>query len=150
MNHRTDPHNCHDCGAKPGEVHGMNCDVERCSISGGIRYYDPLTGDSLNLETAKMISMARCAAVSYRTENIGIEKAQDIYKKLFSGSKCHASPAMHQATPMLELKTFEQNVLYMQATEGVTHIDKKGRCWSGNLQGWVQQRQLLPNHYVEG
>jgi hypothetical protein len=62
----------------------------------------------------------------------------------------NSSPAMHQATPMLEWKTFDQNVLYMQATEGVTHIDKKGRCWSGNLQGWVQQRQLLPNHYTEG
>lgn len=62
----------------------------------------------------------------------------------------NSSPAMHQATPMLEWKTFDQNVLYMQATEGVTHIDKKGRCWSGNLQGWVQQRQLLPNHCVEG
>lgn len=27
--------NCHDCDAKPGEVHLDNCDVERCSICGG-------------------------------------------------------------------------------------------------------------------
>jgi hypothetical protein len=27
--------NCHDCGAKPGEVHQSGCDVEHCSVCGG-------------------------------------------------------------------------------------------------------------------
>ena len=28
---------CHDCGAKPGEIHSENCDVQRCSACGGQR-----------------------------------------------------------------------------------------------------------------
>jgi len=26
---------CHDCKAKPGELHGSGCDVERCILCGG-------------------------------------------------------------------------------------------------------------------
>ena len=134
----------------PGDWHLPYITTYRGEYSEWTDYIDPLSGESLSIETARTVSMARCAAVSYRTEDIGLEKAQDIYKKLFSGQKVHASPAMHQATPMEDLSTITKKLEYMFETEGVTHLDRFGSLWSGNLQGWIQYRQLLPNHYKRG
>lgn len=134
----------------PDEWHLPYITTYRGEYCEWLDYLDPLSGESLSLETARTVSMARCAAVSYRTEDIGVEKAQDIYTKLFSGQKVHASPAMHQATPMEDLPTITKKLEYMFGTEGVTHLDRYGALWSGNLQGWIQYRQLLPNHYKRG
>ena len=106
------------------------------------RKYTVVNNSNKESKIADYEGMVYCASVSGSV--LIVRRNGKVY---LSGN---SSPAMHQATPMLEWNTLEQSVYYMQATEGVTHVDKKGRCWSGNLQGWIQQRQLLPNHYAEG
>ncbi|ADP02529.1 thymidylate synthase [Salmonella phage PVPSE1] len=111
----------------------------------------------LTVDEAKAISASCCAQVSYRVLNNTKEKALDIYGKLLSGNKVHASPFEHVATPMKgEFSQYGYDPSINLAEypvsweEGITHVDRKGRLWSGNYRGWIQLRQLLPNNYVEG
>ena len=94
----------------------------------------------VDLETAKKVSASCCAQVSYRNLNTSIEKALQIYEKLFSGPKPHLSPVEHQATP-----TNFVNNPYDPSTwgAGVTHMDRNGELWSGNLRGFIQLRQTM-------
>lgn len=96
------------------------------------------------LEDALMISASCCAQVSYRKNDDSIDKARDIYKRLVESKPMHASPFEHQATPMTH-----PNLDYMgeMGDEGATHHDGK-YVWSGNLRGWIQNRQLIPGHVV--
>lgn len=115
----------------------------------------------LTLEEALAISASCCAQVSYRVLNTSKEKALDIYEKLVSGNKVHASPFEHQATPMVEYRKIE-NSDYLTIghinfprdpsswEEGITHVDRKGQLWSGNLRGWRQHRQLVPDNAISG
>lgn len=103
----------------------------------------------VTLEEAKAISASCCAQVSYRSLNNTYEKAMDIYKKLASGRKVHASPFEHVATPM-EYPNHSQfpdlAMEYSALEDGTTHCDVEGKAWSGNFKGWVQLRQTLENH----
>lgn len=115
----------------------------------------------LTLEEALAISASCCAQVSYRVLNTSKEKALDIYEKLVSGNKVHASPFEHQATPMTEYREIE-NSDYLTIghinfprdpsswEEGLTHADRQGQLWSGNLRGWRQHRQLVPDNAISG
>lgn len=115
----------------------------------------------LTLEEALAISASCCAQVSYRVLNTSKEKALDIYEKLVSGNKVHASPFEHQATPMTEYREIE-NSDYLTIghinfprdpsswEEGITHSDRQGQLWSGNLRGWRQHRQLVPDNAISG
>lgn len=130
-----------------------------------------------SLEHAQIISASCCAQVSYRKLDDTIEKARGVVARLnLQGEEpdqpVHASPLEHQATPVEQ----SESALYRQATpegfdafvapfvvgtvnvignpstwqEGITHMDRDGTFCSGNLKGWIQLRQLVPNHVKRG
>lgn len=113
----------------------------------------------LSLEEALSISSSCCAQVSYRRLNATKDKALDIYGRLLSGDKVHASPFEHQATPMNKkynrtnewgdtLWTINNPTEVDSWEKGITHMDINKNLWSGNFKGFIQHRQLLNNHTV--
>lgn len=100
----------------------------------------------LSLEDAKKLSASACAQVSYRRLDLSLEKALSIYEKLFNGPKPHLSPVEHQATPVADYDDYSNEPVYPCSWEpGITHVDRTRQLWSGNLRGFIQQRQLM-NH----
>lgn len=124
-----------------------------------------------SLEHALVISSSCCAQVSYRKLDDTMEKARGVVARLnLQGEEpdepVHASPLEHQATPIAETKTrtcntYPDGMSYYfgesvnqynpQTWElGITHIDRDGMFCSGNLKGFIQHRQLVPNHVKRG
>lgn len=80
------------------------------------------TGDLL--ENAIKVSVARCARVSYVTQDgkkSSIEDDLILYERLVGAQPLHASPAEHQATP----NNLQEDLI------------------NGNFKGWIQHRKLL-------
>lgn len=118
------------------------------SFNGRTQVFLDSDSKELSLEEAKKISASCCAQISYRRLNDTKEKALEIYGKLFSGRKPHMSPTEHQATPV-PANVSPWNI--MSWPHGVTHVDRSGTLHSGNLTGWIQYRQTLPNNvFVKG
>ena len=139
----------------PGEWHLPYVETEReddGSLSykiatdeeyGGIQY--------LNTNDAIRVSAARCAAVSFRNVDYGLEKCQQVYERLVGDDRKHASALEHQATPM----ALYQHALYNDIDPftwqaGVSHMDKNYVLWSGNFKGWIQHRKLVPGENKVG
>lgn len=104
------------------------------------------------LENAKAISASCCAQVSYRKLDDSLEKALNVYKRLVESEPVHASPFEHQATPMKIMKCdyWTDAIWEALGQEGATHMDKDQNIWSGNLSGWAQHRQMIPNNVKKG
>lgn len=111
--------------------------------SNQIRYF--VNDELIDLDTAIKISCSCAAQVSYRKNDISIEKALAIYDKLVNSNPVHASAFEHCATPINN--RIDEN---LETDAGITHFLPYSRdgftLCSGNFTNWVQYRQLIPNH----
>lgn len=142
---------------KPGEYHlpylGYACDDSGILRYGDIGRFgtDEPAWEEYSLEDAIKVSCARCAAVSYRRTDYGVEKSREVYARLVGDDRKHASALEHVATPM-QRRAWDIdmedgiNIQTMPYTweKGVSHSDRQGQLWSGNIRGWVQHRKLIP------
>jgi len=97
------------------------------------------------LADALAVSSSCCAQVSYRRLDDSIEKARDIFKRLVESKPVHASPFEHQATPINWSQDADGTFVHSWE-RGITHQDRFNDPWSGNFQGWIQHRQLIPDN----
>jgi thymidylate synthase ThyX len=110
------------------------------------------------LEVCKMVSVARCARVSYEDFTTGKRStvANDVklYDRLLAGlsdpaQPLHASPTEHQATPD---EQFTWNAPTRKRHGGLweteKRVDWRNRREHGNLVGWRQLRKMLPGEAV--
>lgn len=113
------------------------------SETNGYMYKTPLL-----LEDAIKISVASCAAVSYRTENMTLDKADKIFDMLINAENLHSSPFEHVAKPIIVCDEEYENISHMTGTwdDGITHMKRNGELCSGNFTGWIQYRHLLDNN----
>lgn len=129
----------------PGEWHLPYIRCER-DFNGTMRYY--VDNQELSVDEALMVSASCCAQVSYRKDDTSIEKAEKIFDQLINSQPCHASPVEHQATPMDKRTWLEKLTLQKFTQDGITHVDRNGNRWSGNLRGWIQHRKLIRGEAV--
>lgn len=139
-----------------GEFCGYCIDSSAEEIKNGAGPYKLLTE-----EEALAISSSCCAQVSYRRLDGTYEKAMEIFGRLLTGNKVHASPFEHQACPIMDTieeygDNWDDNYLLNvdhnphSWQEGITHMDRDHKFWSGNFCGFIQHRQLLDNHVKLG
>ncbi len=118
--------------------------IDRRILSTGVFYYHPESGENMELEDAKELSMSICAQTSYRKEDYSEGKTSTVIGRLFTGKKIHASPSEHQATPIPFFDGMHNEPANWPV--GVTAMDRNYALWSGNFKHWIQNRQLIPNH----
>lgn len=127
---------------RDGEWHLPYFHHRRNPLSDEMQYFSVEDDTKYPLEDAIKISASLCAQVSYRKSNFGLEKATDIYKRLIESEPVHASPVEHQ----LKATYVRSDSLTKLRDSGYTHLDIDGNFWSGNIRGYVQGRQLIPNN----
>jgi len=118
----------------------MEADFDGCT-------YTDVYGKSLAIEEALKVSASCCAQTSFRKNDSSVDKADMVYDRLVNSKPVHASPFEHQAKPMQKYSNpFDAS----QWEPGITHVNRKGELFSGNLRGWVQHRQLIDGNFLPG
>lgn len=114
--------------------------------------YYCLDGVEIALEDALKVSAARCAAVSFRNSDYGLEKSREVWERLVGDERKHSSACEHQAKVMQKSESihgFSQDTNinlpedFYTWEEGVSHVTRDGKLWSGNLCNFIQLRKLI-------
>lgn len=150
---------------QPGEWHVPYYNSGYWIPSNQLKTQDEVITDVFghSLEHALIISSSCSAQVSYRKLDDTIEKARGVVARLnLQGEEpdqpVHASPLEHQCTPIESYTVNRDGDLTIPTNgldpktwqEGITHMDRDGTLCSGNLKGFIQHRQLVPNHVKRG
>lgn len=110
-------------------------------VDGKLEAVDHKYPGAHSLKEALAISSSCCAQVSYRKNDESLEKAMSIFARLVESEPVHASPFEHQATPIPMQESLPKGVTHMRFSDQ--------SLWSANFKGWIQHRQLIPNHSCE-
>lgn len=99
----------------------------------------------LPIEDKLKISTARCAAVSFRNTDYGLDKSREVWERLVGDDRKHSSAMEHQAKVMHPIHECKLNdPTYPETWEdGISHVTRDGSLWSGNLKGFIQLRKLI-------
>jgi hypothetical protein len=150
---------------KAGEWHLPYIDTSR-QASVGKYYTDASSSDEISLEDAIKVSCARCAAVSFRNIDYGVEKSREVYDRLVGDARKHSSALEHVATPMRpkEFSYLQREYPLIDYDEpranlptdpdtwekGISHMDREGNLWSGNFMGFIQYRKTIDGENYTG
>lgn len=108
-------------------------------------YIRPEEFGEMSLDKLVKLSAARCARVSYLTQDgvRDVEADFTLYHRLLQGG--HMSPYEHPARPMTDQE--ERRYLTVEAADrlkDITKVPAKDAPFLGNFRGWVQHRKEIP------
>lgn len=135
----------------PGEWHLPWIDGADYDLCSAYIAKHPKLGDYKKQLTTLLLKMsaARCARSSYA--NFGgfrtVEGDLDTYQKLVVDTPVHASPCEHQATPDVQSNNVDLRTGTPTGLVGYS-LQWDNPHLHGNLTGYVQYRNTIPQHYT--
>ena len=118
--------------------------VKKFDQGGTIHYF---AGNiEVDLETAIKVSISVCCQVSYRKDDLSIEKALKIYDMLVTMSPIHASPLEHIAKPFDSIEYANRERLNRE----IENMKLKGinALYCGNFKGWEMYRKSIKGENI--